>query len=285
MRFVKLYAIALLVVFLSSCAGLKRVKNEYLNESHYQLDSSIFLSYGWGGNSGVIELDSSFVIIDTKMKSKSGKFYQLIKDKIKGKKIYIINTHLHHDHTSGNYLFNADKIFIPNYSDSLWNAMNIKENHTDKLPYKKVTDEVILEDSNNKIRIIPVGTGHTKEDIIVLVENKKLLFSGDLLFNRYHPYLKSASGSDACSWTQILNEISRKYNIEKVVPGHGPLADKKALTQQAAYFKDIFNNYHNKTKLKYIKNKYRHLDNLPTISSFHKTKSFIEKNHSVSSCN
>lgn len=133
MKIIDLLLTVVTMGLLSSCAGLMRAKKEYVNETHYHYTDSILLSFGWCGNSGVIEFDSFFVIIDTKMNSKSNQFYQLIKERLAEKKLYIINTHLHHDHTSGNFLYKADSIFIPNYNDTLWNNLNF-----DNLPNKTI---------------------------------------------------------------------------------------------------------------------------------------------------
>ena len=85
-----------------------KLRKEFLSETKVQINDKITASIGYGGNSGIIEFRDLIIIIDTKMDSKANDFYNSIKNRLEGKTVYLINTHLHADHTDGNYLFNAE---------------------------------------------------------------------------------------------------------------------------------------------------------------------------------
>ena len=264
-------------IIFSSC-NIVKLQKEFLSESHHYEAENVFVSIGWGGNSGIIEFSDLVIIIDTKMNSKAEKYYKSIEDKLTNKKIYIINTHLHFDHTGGNYLFNADTIFIPNYTDELWNKENLPQNNIDSLPYVKVKEEITIEKNGYIIKIIPTGTGHTANDLIVLIENEKILFAGDLFFNGYHPVLSNQVGAKPLLWAEAIINICKKYEFETVIPGHGQVSDKTGFLKQAEYFSDINKAIltNDKKEQKKIKRKYRELLNLPNLTSYKKTVEYIK---------
>ncbi len=261
-----------LVIFLSGCMG--RAAREFFKEEHLQISAETYISIGWGGNSGILELEDTVIIIDTKIEKKAEEFYKSIESKLEGKKIVIVNTHLHSEHTAGNYLYNAKKIYIPNYSNEVWNEENKEINYIDKLPYFKVEEEIVIKNNENVVRIIPVGNAHTLNDLIVYFENEKIMFVGDLFFNKYHPVVMV--GADISEWMSIIYSIIEKYDIKSIVPGHGPIAEVENFKEQADYFKDILNNKNDKNKLRQIKKKYKHFDNIPNHANFRKVVGYVK---------
>jgi glyoxylase-like metal-dependent hydrolase (beta-lactamase superfamily II) len=210
------------------------------------------------------------------MEDNAEDFYNSIKQFLENKTIYIINTHFHHDHVDGNYLFNAEKIYIPDYSEDTWNLNTNTENHFSKLPYEKVKEEIIITDNTTVVKIIPAGNGHTFNDLVVYVETENIMFTGDLFFHDYHPYLYKESGANAENWMNLIFQITGQYNMQTVVPGHGQIADKEEWIEQADYFQDIINNRNSPIELFKIRKKYKHYANLPKKSSFKKTVDFIK---------
>ncbi len=269
-------SIIIILLMLSSC-NIIRLHKEFLSENHnYQADN-IFVSIGWGGNSGIIELSNLVIIIDTKMNSKAKKYYNSIKDKLSDKTIYIVNTHVHYDHTDGNYRYNADTIFIPNYSDELWNESNRPENAIEKLPYVKVTEVIEIKQDGYTIKIIPTGQGHSYNDIVVLIENEKILFASDLFFNGYHPVIDKKIGANTKKWVEAIEKVCDEYEFETVVSGHGQVSDKEGFLRQAEYFNDIENAKNEPDKLKQVRKKYHKLLNMPNLTSFQKTVKYNNK--------
>src|SRR5882762_9635351 len=72
----------------------------------HKVDDNLYVILGDGGNSGVLIGDTSVLVIDTKMKQSAERLHQWVDNKAKGKKVYIVNTHIHKDHTGGNHLYN-----------------------------------------------------------------------------------------------------------------------------------------------------------------------------------
>ncbi len=253
-----------------------RAINEFFREEHFNVSPETYVSIGWGGNSGILELADTAIIIDTKIEKKAEEFYKSIENKLQGKKIFIVNTHLHTEHTAGNYLYKASKIFIPNYRNEVWNRENREMNHIDKLPYIKVEEEIVIKDNENVVRIIPVGNAHTFNDLIVYFENEKIMFVGDLFFNKYHPVVMEDTGANIGDWMSAIYSLIENYEIRSVVPGHGPIAEVEDFKEQADYFKDILNNKNDNNKLRQIKKKYKHFDNIPNHANFKRVVEYVK---------
>ncbi|MCK4765038.1 MAG: MBL fold metallo-hydrolase [Candidatus Aminicenantes bacterium] len=91
-----------------------------------------------------------------------------------------------------------------------------------------------------KVEIIYPGRTHTDGSIIVYFPGKKAVVMGDILFHGYHPFIDERAGSDTANWIVFLKQLS-KWNIEKVIPGHGRLTGKEAFKHQVQYLTDLRN--------------------------------------------
>lgn len=72
---------------------------------------------------------------------------------------------------------------------------------------------------------------HTGGDTLVYLPKQKVLFSGDVLFTQYHPFLGEG---DIAEWSARLEAI-KAMDVEKIIPGHGPVSDKGDLDDMEAY--------------------------------------------------
>ena len=88
------------------------------------------------------------------------------------------------------------------------------------------------------VEFLHPGPTHTSGSAVVLFPKQKAVHMGDILFVGSHPYIDGGAGSDTANWVRFLKEV-RGWDIETIVPGHGPLAGKEALGEQALYLEDL----------------------------------------------
>ena len=69
-------------------------------------------------------------------------------------------------------------------------------------------------------RIIDVGGAHSPEDLMLFVEEDKVLFAGDLFFTGRIPYVGNA---DSRAWLAALGKMA-PLRAKVVLPGHGDLS-------------------------------------------------------------
>lgn len=85
------------------------------------------------------------------------------------------------------------------------------------------------------VSLIEVGPAHTAGDVLVYVEKDRTVFTGDILFIDSTPIMWAGpvqNWLDACD--MILN-----FDVEAIVPGHGPLADRAQVKRVQAYLRYI----------------------------------------------
>jgi len=224
------------------------------------------------GNSGILVTDSAVVLIDTKMGSMAKKLYKFAKEKAGNKKIIVINTHFHGDHIKGNYLFKGCPIYIGGYD----HAFALKNITAGNMPTVFVTDSLILPLGNETIALYNMGQAHTLDDMVVYLKNRKLLFSGDLVFNHINPVLKKESGADIEKWKAVLDNILNRWDIKTVVPGHGDPGGPELITELRQYFVDMQVAAFNPGKANEILTKYKSWMKMPMMASPDKTIEFIQ---------
>ncbi len=143
----------------------------------------------------------------------------------------LINTHHHGDHTFGNYLFDRATIVAhdgvrqgmaawgqpksaPFWTDVDWGPIELAP------PFLTFEDRIRVYVDDLVCEVSHVGTpAHTLNDSIVWIPERRVLFSGDLIFNGGTPFLVQGSISGA---REALTKL-RSLGAETIVPGHGPV--------------------------------------------------------------
>ena len=159
----------------------------------------------------------------------------------------LLNTHHHGDHTFGNYLFEGATIVgheairpalaawgmprdAPIWTPVDWGAIELAP------PFLTYSSGVTLWVDDLRCELSYVGTpAHTTNDSILWIPQRRLLFSGDLIFNGGTPFLVQGSISGALSALDVL----RGLGAETIVPGHGPVCGPEVIDAVAAYLQFI----------------------------------------------
>ena len=237
------------------------------------LDKDLTLVLGGGGNSGILVTDKAVVVIDTKMGGDAEYLFKLAREKAAGKTILVINTHYHGDHVKGNHFYKGSRIYIGNYES----AFLQKEVDSDDMPTDFVKDSLVLDLGNETIMLYDLGQAHTFHDVVVYLKNRKVLFSGDLIFHHINPFLKNESGADVDKWMAALNVILHKFELEKVVPGHGTIGGKEMVQLMVDYFADMKVAAKDPARASELKAKYKDWVELPMMTSSQATIDYIRK--------
>ncbi|MGE5343420.1 MAG: MBL fold metallo-hydrolase [Candidatus Omnitrophota bacterium] len=106
------------------------------------------------------------------------------------------------------------------------------------LPSVTFEQQLVLRLGGEKIECIYPGPTHTNGSICVYVPDKKLLVTGDMVFNGFIPYIDWKAGSNTRNWIDQLGKLSQ-WNIETVIPGHGEPVGKAVLDEQKRFLSDL----------------------------------------------
>jgi glyoxylase-like metal-dependent hydrolase (beta-lactamase superfamily II) len=200
-----------------------------------QVDPGLTLVLGGGGNSGILVGDSAVIVIDTKMMGNSKELFEVAKQKAGTKTIMVINTHYHPDHVGGNKFFKGSRIYIGNYEKEFLRKNIDAENQ----PTDVVKDSLLIDLGNEKVHLYDLGQAHTWHDVVVYLENRRLLFTGDLIFNHVNPVLEKESGSSVSLWIRVLDVIRNRWENSRIVSGHGAIGGRELVEAERQYFQDM----------------------------------------------
>lgn len=80
------------------------------------------------------------------------------------------------------------------------------------------------------------GGGHTDNDTVLVVADRNVIHTGDLVFAGRHPYFDQSGGGSARGWLRSLEGILNLCDSEtKVVPGHGKVGGREIVQKQIDY--------------------------------------------------
>ena len=193
----------------------------------------IWMLTGAGGNIGVSSGPDGLLIVDDQ--------YLPLADKIKaalkgispdGKLAFVVNTHVHGDHTGGNRVFGKEATIIAqtNVRKRLATGQEQPGRPTEPTPKEAlpvVTFEngVTLWFNGEEIEVLHFPHGHTDGDAVIFFKGSNVVHMGDLFFNGRFPFIDVGSGGDVAGYIKDVRELLGKIPADaKIIPGHGALA-------------------------------------------------------------
>ena len=198
----------------------------------------------WGlSNAGFVHSVGTVAVVDSLLtEGRTRRFIEQIRHHTRTHARFVVNTHHHHDHTFGNYLF-PDAVVVgheecreeviaeglaPAARDPFvpWGDIEVRP------PELTFRDRLRLHVGDVAAELIHVGPAHTRSDVVVWLPESRVLFAGDALFTEATPI--TTDGSTAGSLAAI--DLMESLDPTVVVPGHGELTDISALREWRDYF-------------------------------------------------
>lgn len=148
---------------------------------------------------------------------------------------YLINTHVHPDHTMGNSVFGDPQIKFIGHKNlkraigvlsktylRRYNGISGKNLSEESilLPTIEVQNELEIDLGNRKLTLIAVQKAHTDNDLVVYDKKTHTLWLSDLLFHKHIPVIGKSGSING--WLDFIKKIKDK-KIKNIIPGHGPL--------------------------------------------------------------
>ncbi|MHB8259357.1 MAG: MBL fold metallo-hydrolase [Bacteroidia bacterium] len=236
-------------------------------------DKELTLVLGGGGNAGILVSDSLVIVIDTKQYDAAEQLYMQVKQLAGNKPILVVNTHYHPDHTKGNKLFKGQNIIAGgNYTKEFW----IKEANEESLPTLWLKDKMDIKMGDDTVTLFNLAKNiHTASDVVVYLHKRKMLFGGDVILNKQVPAVMGVADPDG--YVAALEMLPKQFDIQKVVPGHGPIGGIEIIDNFKQYFADMKTAANNDAKKDEIVAKYNDWGQLPIFMSPGATISAIKK--------
>ena len=217
-----------------------------------KLTPEMYMLTGQGGNIGVYIGEDYVFMIDDQFSRLSLKIKQAIKSITTKPIAYLLNTHMHGDHTGGNSNFNDKTTTIVAHQKVRERLIEenkevVSTNKIDsvtaykKLPEITFSDTMLFYDADETIMATHVHNAHTDGDAQIYFSKSNVLHMGDTYFSSKYPYIDLNRGGSVVGYINALKKASILANEDtKIIPGHGKLSNKKELENYILMLEAIY---------------------------------------------
>ena len=206
-------------------------------------------------NIGMIVGTRATLIVDAGMGPRNGQAVLRELAKIsKNTELYFTTTHFHPEHMTGGQAFPVNTIvirpevqqeevdrkqpeFIHNFSQRTPEMKALLQDVKPRAPDIVFDREAKLDLGGVTVRLLWLGPAHTRGDSFIFVEEDGVLFTGDVVINRFFPIFPDADASGK-NWLAILDQLDA-LQPRKIVPGHGEVGDAALIGKERTYLKAV----------------------------------------------
>lgn len=106
------------------------------------------------------------------------------------------------------------------------------------LPNLTFERKLVIHLGEEKIEVYHPGDTHTSGSSVVHFPQRKIIHMGDMMFVGFHTYIDGRAGANTKNWISFLRQVL-DWDVEKIIPGHGPLSRKDELEKEIMYLQDL----------------------------------------------
>jgi len=193
-----------------------------------------------GGNIGLSIGEDGVVMIDDSMPPLLDRMKKAIKTITDQPVDFLINTHVHGDHTGNNEAVGKDGTRIVAHENLRLNMLEkgLKTKEGTKpmpkaaLPVITFSHAMNFHLNGEDARIFHLEKAHTDGDAAIHYQKANVIHAGDVFFNQMFPYIDLSNGGNIDGYIKAQQKIIALANDDtKIIPGHGKLSNKKELQQ------------------------------------------------------
>ncbi len=280
----------LFFLLLSSSILIAQTDSGKANNSKFtQVTNNIYMYQSKGGNIGVVIGKDAIFMIDDQFADNIEDVVKDIKRISKNPIKFLVNTHMHGDHTGGNTYLAKKGVTIFSQENTRTGLEKMMRNRREEirktnskngkievtkppkitLPQITFKEDLTFYFDNETIIIKHIPNAHTDGDVIVYFPKSNVIHTGDILFNKMYPNIDIKNGGSVEGVITALKDITMLANDDtKIIPGHGDLAS----------LQDVKNSMYMLTFIyKRVMMYYRQNKSLEEIQAMNLTQKYDEK--------
>jgi cyclase len=209
-----------------------QIKTTKIAANFYTLD-------GQGGTIGVLAGPDGVLMVDAQFAPLSDKIIAAIKQISDGRIRFLVNTHVHGDHTGGNE--NIAKTGATILARENLRARLAKPAPQANgqpgvpappmaLPMLTYDSQITIRMNGEEVQLVPVPVAHTDGDTMVYFPTANVIMTGDFYRSTGYPNIDRANGGTMNGMLSGFDAIVRLGRSDtKIIPGHGAVVDKGAV--------------------------------------------------------
>ncbi len=204
------------------------------------LGENIWMLFGAGGNHVLAASSEKALLVDSDYTEVSEKLQAKVQELVGDISLQVINTHWHFDHVGGNQALKKSGATIVAHENvrskmiagQYLAVIDHQQPPAEELdlPDQSFTEKLILRWGDEKVILFHVPKAHTNGDAMVFFSEANVLHTGDVVFFCGYPFIDINSGGTIDGLIDAV-KVGLTYcdDATQVVPGHGPVTDKKGL--------------------------------------------------------
>lgn len=184
------------------------------------------------GGITVLTSDDGVLLVDTKFDNEYTEYMELLRTVTDQPIRYVINTHMHGDHTGGNIRLEGIGANII-ATDNARRGMAATQQMG--LPVLTFDDHMRIYFGGQPLDLYWLGRGHTDGDLVVHLPEQRMVLAGDL-FAGFDPSLRLVDyngGGSFKEWSSTLEKVL-ELDFDTVIPGHREVTDRAKLEESLA---------------------------------------------------
>jgi glyoxylase-like metal-dependent hydrolase (beta-lactamase superfamily II) len=197
---------------------------------------------GSGGNIAVFPGSDGKFIVDSGYVGSRDKISDALTSISDDPVAHLVNTHWHFDHTDGNEWMHTAGATITAHENTRkhlsattrvedWN-FTFPPSPAGAIPSDVFNGEKMFRLNGETIALKHYGPSHTDGDISVYFSEADVLHTGDTWWNVHFPFIDYSTGGNINGMIKAAEaNLAMATDRTIVVPGHGPVAGKKELTE------------------------------------------------------
>jgi cyclase len=219
-----------------------QIKTTKIGGNFYTLEGS-------GGTIGVLAGPDGVLMVDAQFAPLSDKIVAAIKQISDGRIRFLVNTHVHGDHTGGNAnigQLGATIMARENLRARLMKPAPLANGQPGVptaavgLPVVTYDAPIVFHMNGEDVQLIPVPVAHTDGDTMVYFQNTNVIMTGDFYRSTGYPNIDRANGGTMNGMLAGFDAIIRLARPDtKIIPGHGAIVDKTAVAAHKAMMEGV----------------------------------------------
>ena len=194
---------------------------------------------GQGGMIGVLVGPDGVFMVDTQFAPLSDKIAAAVKQLTPQPIKFIVNTHVHGDHTGGDENFGKMGATIISREELRFRLAHPNPQANGQpgvataavgLPRQTYREKLTLHMNGEEVQLIAIPRAHTDGDTMVYFPGLDVIMTGDFYRAIQYPNVDRANGGSLQGLIDGLGEvIGHAGPNTKIIPGHGPTVDRNAV--------------------------------------------------------
>ena len=209
------------------------------------VQGNVYMLVGAGGNIAVQIGSDGVLVVDTGTAERSGDVLAAIRQLSNGPIRWIVNTHLHADHTGGNEAISQAGMTVNGNPAAIIAHENVLTRMSEAgAPVTALPLNTFFEDrrdfyfNGEAVFLYHVPTAHTDGDVIVHFRGSDVVVAGGLFSTTHYPVIDANSGGGIDGFIDGLNlilDLTVPAYLQEggtyVIPGHGRLSDESDVVE------------------------------------------------------